>query len=92
MEILLFTTILQSHQSSDKSKNEKILLNVFLKAKEIAEMASGLSYFLRKVVSKSDITASRMDGAIVKWGCKVACDALSAMAHDNPAVPYANDD
>ena len=81
MEILLSTTILHTHQSSDQSKNEKVLLDVFLKAKEIAEMASGLRYFLRKVVSKADITASEMDGAIVKWGCKVACDALSAMAH-----------
>ena len=86
MEILLFTTILHSHQSSDKSRNEKVLLDVFLKPKEVAEMASGLRYFLKKVVSKSDITASKMDRAIVKWGCKVACDALSTMAHNNPAV------
>ena len=86
MEILLFTTILHSHQSSDESRNEKVLLDVFLKPKEIAEMASGLRYFLEKVVSKSDITASKMDRAIVKRGCKVACDALSAMAHNNPAV------
>ena len=86
MEILLFTTILHSHQSSDKSRNEKVLLDVFLKPKEIAEMASGLRYFLKKVVSKSDITASKMDRAMVKWGCKVACDALSAPAHNNLAV------
>ena len=86
MEILLFTTILHSHQSSDKSRNEKVLLDVFLKPKEMAEMASGLRYFLKKVVSKSDITASKMDRAMVKWGCKVACDALSALAHNNLAV------
>ena len=86
MEILLFTTILHSHQSSDKSRNEKVLLDVFLKPKEMAEMAemaSGLRYFLKKVVSESDITASKMDRAMVKWGCKVACDALSAMAHES---------
>ena len=81
MEILLFTTILHSHQSSDKSRNEKVLLDVFLEPKGIAEMASGLRYFLKKVVSKSDITGSKMDRAMVKWGCKVACDALSAIAH-----------
>ena len=84
MEILLFATILHSHQSSDKGRNEKVLLDVFLRPKEIAEMASGLRYFLKKVVSKSDITASQMDRAIVKRGCKVACDALSAMARNNP--------
>ena len=78
MEILLFTTILHSQQGSDKRRNEKVLLDIFLKPKEIAEMASGLRYFLKKVVSKSDISASKVDGAVVKWGCKVACDALSA--------------
>ena len=95
MEILLFTTILHSHRSSEKSRNEKALLEVFLQSKEMAEMASGLRYFLKKVVSKSDITASKMDRAMVKWGCKVACDALSAMSmtHNNPAqYSYANDD
>ena len=86
MEILLFTTVLHSHQSSNKSRNEEVLLDVFLKPKEIAEMASGLRYFLKKVVSKSDITASKMDRAKVKWGCKVACDGLSAMVHNNSAV------
>ena len=54
-----------------------MLLDIFLKPKEIPEMASGLRYFLRKVVSKSDIAASKADRAVVKWGCKIASDALS---------------
>lgn len=76
MEILLFTAILHSQQASDKSRSEKVLLDIFLKPKEISEMASGLQYFLKKVVSKTDIAGSKADQAIVKWGCKVACDAL----------------
>lgn len=79
MEILLFTTILQSQQSWNKTRNEKPLLDIFLKPKEIPEMASGLRYFLKKVVSKTDIAGSKADQAIVKWGCRVACDALSIM-------------
>ena len=80
VEILLFTTILHSQQSSYKGRNEKILLDIFLKPKEIPEMASGLRYFLKKVVSKTDIAGSEADQAVVKWGCRVAYDALSAMA------------
>ena len=84
MEILLFTTILHSQQGLDKSRNEKALLDIFLKPKEIYEMASGLRYFLKKVVSKSDIAGSKADQEVVSWGCKAACDALSVLAiHQN---------
>lgn len=87
MEILLITTILHSQQGSDKSRNEKALLEIFLKPKGISEMASGLRYFLKKVVSKTDVAGSKVDQAIVKWACKVACDALSVMTtRQNPAV------
>ena len=79
MEILLITTILHSQQGSDKSRNEKVLLDIFLQPKEMAEMASGLRYFLKKVVSKTDVAGSKVDRAIAQWGCKVACDALSVM-------------
>lgn len=89
MEILLITTILHSQQgsqSSDKSRNEKVLLDIFLKPKEIPEMAGGLRYFLKKVVSKTDVAGSKADQATVKWGCRVACDTLLAMTtHQNPA-------
>ncbi|KAF6218621.1 hypothetical protein HO133_005972 [Letharia lupina] len=86
VEILLITTILHSQQGLDKSRNEKVLLDIFLKPKEIPEMASGLRYFLKKVVSKTDVAGSMVDQAMVKWGCKVACDALLVMAtHQIPA-------
>ena len=49
-------------------------------------MAQGLRHFLKKVVSKTDIARGKVDQAIVKWGCKVACDALSLLAtQQNPA-------
>ena len=84
MEILFFTTILHSQQNSYKVRNEKILLDIFLKPKEIPQMASGLRYFLKKVVSKTDLAGSEADQAVVKWCCKVAYDALSVMAtHQN---------
>lgn len=85
MEILLITTIVHSQQGSDKSRNEKVLLDIFLKPKEIPEMASGLRYFLKKVVSKTDVAGSKVDEAIVIWGCKIAGDALSVITtHQKP--------
>ena len=92
MEILLFTTILHSQQSPKKTKNEKALLDIFLKPKEMPEMASGLGYFLKKVVSKTDIAGSKADKAIVKWGCKVASDALSIMTSTTFTYPNVSDD
>lgn len=77
MEILLITTILHSQQSSDKSRNEKFLLDIFLKPKEIPGMASGLRYFLKQVVSKTDAAGSKVDQAVIKSACKMAGDALS---------------
>ena len=79
MEILLIATILHSQQGSDQSRNEKALVDIFLKPKEMPEMASGLRYFLKKVVSKTDVAGSKVDQATVKWGCKIAGDALSVM-------------
>ncbi len=77
---MLITAIIHSQQDSGQSRNEKALMEIFLKPKEISEMAGGLRYFLKKVVSKTDVAGSKVDNETVKWGCKVASDALSVMA------------
>ena len=91
MEVLLITTILHSQQGSYKTRTEKALLDIFLKPKEIPEMASGLRYFMKKVVSKTDVAGSEVDQTIVKWGCKVACDALLVMATPQNRASSADD-
>ena len=55
-------------------------MDIFLKPKEISQMAGGLRYFLKKVVSKTDVAGGKEDTEIVKWGCKVTSDALSVIA------------
>ena len=86
MEILIITTILHSQRGSDRSRNEKLLLDIFLKPKETPEMASGLRYFLKKVVSKTDVAGSKVDQAVIKRACLMASDALSTMTtYQNPA-------
>ena len=79
LELLLITTILQSQRSREE-RNEAALVDIFLKPKEMQTMASSLQYFLRKVVSKSDVAGNQEDRETVKWGCRIASGALSALA------------
>lgn len=51
-------------------------MEVFLLSKDIPNLARGLQYFLKKVVSKTDVAGSRRDHETVRWGCKVAGDGL----------------
>ncbi|KAL8797512.1 MAG: hypothetical protein Q9195_000328 [Heterodermia aff. obscurata] len=78
-EVLLITVILCSQEFTETGRNETPLVQIFLKVKDNPEMAQGLRYFLKKVVSKSDIAGSRERQATVKWGCKVASHALKAL-------------
>lgn len=77
VEILLVTTILQSQKTSKGTKNEAALIEIFLKPKEMTEMASGLQYFLKKKIKNSDVAGNKHDMETVKWGCRVATSALA---------------
>ena len=78
-ELLLITVILRSQESAQDSRNEKSLMEIFLKAKDAADMVHGLRFFLKKVVSKTDFAGTPEKQATVRWGCKVARDALNAI-------------
>ena len=78
-EVLLITVILCSQESTETGRSETPLVRIFLKIKDNPEMAQGLRYFLKKVVSTTDIAGSRERRATVKWGCKVARHALKAL-------------
>ena len=77
---MLITVFLQSQQGSDDRKIEELIIEIFLSPKEAPAMARGLQYFLKRVVSRTDVVGSRHDKEVVKWGCKVAGDALKATA------------
>ncbi|KAI4136316.1 MAG: hypothetical protein LQ341_005690, partial [Variospora aurantia] len=76
VELLNITIILHSQKGVRDSRDEKSVSAIFLQATDSTEMAKGLQYFLRKVVSKTDIAGTEADKETVKWGCKVARDAL----------------
>ena len=78
-ELLLITVILRSQESAEDGRNEKSLMKIFLKAKDAPDVVHGLRFFLKKVVSKTDFAGSREKKATVRWGCKVARDALNVI-------------
>ncbi|KAF2477941.1 dihydrolipoyl dehydrogenase [Lindgomyces ingoldianus] len=59
LEIILVTVILQSQKGAKEGRDEKGLLEIFIKADGEPEMVTGLQYFLKKVVSKTDIAANK---------------------------------
>ena len=76
VELLLISVILHSQQGSSSKRDEKPIMEVFLLSKDNPNLARGLRYFLRKVVSKTDVAGGKQDRETVVWGCKVAADAL----------------
>ena len=83
VEILLATVILETQKSTAKKRNENFLVEVFIRPKEMADMASSLAFFLKKVVRKSDVACRNQDQDALKWGCKVACDALATFENNH---------
>lgn len=58
-------------------RDEKPITRIFDQTHDAApQIVKGLIYFLRKVVAKTDIVSSAKDRKLVKWGCRVALDAL----------------
>ncbi|KAE8374282.1 hypothetical protein BDV26DRAFT_296135 [Aspergillus bertholletiae] len=90
VEILLISVIQQSQKQkrskkhakkSDDEKDEKALMEIFIRTRETPHIAKGLIYFLRKVVAKSDVVSGK-ELKLVKWGCNVAVDALKAVSKE----------
>ncbi|KAL2000858.1 hypothetical protein VTN02DRAFT_2546 [Thermoascus thermophilus] len=65
---------------NDDGRDEKRLMEVFLRARDTPQVVKGLIFFVRKVVAKTDIVPSEKDRKLVQWGCKVAVDALRAVS------------
>lgn len=68
------------HSQAGETRNEERLVEIFVKAKDAPQLAPGLRFFLKKVVSKTDVAGSRRDFETVRWGCKVAGDVLKVIA------------
>ncbi|TPR08056.1 Major Facilitator Superfamily protein [Aspergillus niger] len=72
-------------QPKSKAFVELLLISIFLRARETPQIVKGLIFFLRKVVAKTDIVPSGKELKVVKWGCKVAVDALKVVVKEGDA-------
>ncbi|RAL06106.1 MIF4G domain-containing protein [Aspergillus ibericus CBS 121593] len=98
VELLLISVIQQSQKKrggkkkketksadAEEGRDEQALMEIFLRARETPQIVKGLIYFLRKVVAKTDIVPSEKEMKVVKWGCKVATDALKVVVKEGGA-------
>ncbi|MCJ1435402.1 suppressor of glycerol defect [Xylographa pallens] len=80
VELFLVTCILDSQRNHSDHRHEKPLLDIFLKLKDHPDLLTGMQYFLKKVVSRTDVASSKQDRGTVKWACKVIDRGLRDMA------------
>ena len=79
IEVVLVTVIVESQKGHKEQRDEKALLNIFINVDSATEMIGGLQYFLKKVVSRTDITANKKERETVKWGCKMVMGMLERL-------------
>lgn len=76
VEIMLLTAILETQKGAKDEKKETSLLQTFVEVDQAPEMVAGLQFFLKKVVSKTDIV-EKSEKDTVKWGCKAVISVLN---------------
>lgn len=76
VEIMLVTAILETQKGAKEEKKETSLLQTFVEVDQAPEMVPGLQFFLKKVVSKTDIV-EKSEKETVKWGCKAVISVLN---------------
>lgn len=97
MELLIISIIQQSQKQKKKNKkkkgdkkdegdeerDEKALMEIFIRTRDTPHIVKGLLYFVKKVVAKTDIVPSEKDLKLVRWGCRVAADALKVVSNED---------
>ncbi|KZM28309.1 uncharacterized protein EKO05_0000213 [Ascochyta rabiei] len=76
VEIMLVTAILETQKGAKGERQETALLQTFVEADQAPEMVAGLQFFLKTVVSKTDIV-DKSEKETVKWGCKAVIRVLN---------------
>ncbi|KAJ4992620.1 dihydrolipoyl mitochondrial precursor [Stagonosporopsis vannaccii] len=76
VEIMLVTAILETQKGAKGDKKETALLQTFVEVDQAPEMVAGLQFFLKKVVSKTDIV-DKAEKETVRWGCKAIISVLN---------------
>ncbi|EQL29902.1 hypothetical protein BDFG_07586 [Blastomyces dermatitidis ATCC 26199] len=69
-----------SKEADGEEFDEKALADVFMRTRETPQIVPRLIYFIRKVVAKTDIVASKKEKRIVKWASNIALDTLKVVS------------
>ncbi|KAG9249151.1 hypothetical protein BJ878DRAFT_431771 [Calycina marina] len=83
MEVLLISVLLQSQRQSDTKRDEVAVVNVMLRVKDTPQLITGLQYFIKKVIGRTDIAGGKEEKATIKWACKVCLETLQALVHSD---------
>ncbi|KAL8893099.1 MAG: hypothetical protein Q9215_000104 [Flavoplaca cf. flavocitrina] len=83
VELMIITIILQTQKGVGDSSDESRLTEIFVQANGNAGLAQGLQRFLKKTVSRTDVAGTKADSETLRWGCKVARNALDAVVSAN---------
>ncbi len=101
VELLMISVIQQSQKQKKKKKSkskskskgeeqpaldEKSLVEIFMRTRDTPQIVKGCIFFLKKIVAKTDIVASEKEQVMVKWGVRVAVDALKVVEADEGAL------
>ncbi|KAF2878112.1 hypothetical protein BDV95DRAFT_480556 [Massariosphaeria phaeospora] len=79
VEVMLVTVIIESQRGVKEGRDEKALLNIFINVDAAPGMIADLQYFMKKVVSKTELTASTAEKETVRWGCRIVADMLNRL-------------
>lgn len=81
LELMFITIILHSQRNTapEKGRDEKAIMDVFLKTSENVDLARSVLFFLRKHVKGTDVAGGAAETATVQWGVGVACDRLKVI-------------
>jgi nucleolar MIF4G domain-containing protein 1 len=78
MEVVFITIFLESQRESKSKRDEQSVVKILESVKETPQLITGLMYFLKKVVRKTDIAGGKKENATVHWACKIARDTLES--------------
>jgi len=79
VELVFITIFLQSQRKSESGRDEGAVVGVFMQVMGMPQVARGLRHFVKKVVSKTDVAGGKGERETVRWGCKIAGNALRAI-------------
>lgn len=79
LEVFFITIFLRTQAGYEANqRHEKAIVDTFLKVNNHSTLTHGILYFLKKHVKNTDIAGGVAETETVRWGARVAVDALRA--------------